>query len=97
VQRLVRVLLRIDDPDEQVNELDEAIDLEPVVELGGVVIGQVEQDQAVELLLVLDHRAVLPGRLPTRDAEPLNQRRRSLGTPDAGVRLGGGRTPYADR
>ena len=49
VQGLVGVLLRVDHPDEQVDELDQPVDLEPVVEHGRVVVGQVEQDEPVEL------------------------------------------------
>ena len=48
VQRGVRVLLRLDDPDEEVGELDDPVHLEPVRGLDGVEVGQVEKDEAVQ-------------------------------------------------
>ena len=47
VQRGVGVLLRVDDPHEQVDEPHEPVDLEPVRGLDRVEVGQVEQDEAV--------------------------------------------------
>ncbi len=55
VDRGVGVLLRVEDPDQQVGELDEAVDLEVVGHLGGVVVGQVEQHHALEV--AVDPRA----------------------------------------
>ena len=63
VQGLVGVLLRVDDPDQQVDELDQAVHLEPVGELVGVVVRHVEQDQAVQLRLPV---GVQDGLTPVR-------------------------------
>ena len=49
VDRGVGVLLRVEHPHQQVGELDQPVDLEVVGDLGGVVVGQVEQHDAVEL------------------------------------------------
>ena len=46
VDRGVGVLLRVEHPDQQVGELHEPVHLEVVGHLGGVVVGQVEQDHA---------------------------------------------------
>ncbi len=45
----VGVLLRVEHPHQQVGEHDEPVDLEVVADLGGVVVGQVHQHDAVEL------------------------------------------------
>ena len=50
VQRRVGVLLRVDHPDQHVDQLHQPIDLHPVLPLGGVVVRQVEQDQPVQRL-----------------------------------------------
>ena len=52
VHRGVGVLLRVEYPDHQVGELDQAVDLEVVGHLGRVVVGQVEQDDALERLVL---------------------------------------------
>ena len=39
----VGVLLRVEDPHQQVGQLDQPVDLEVVGDLGGVVVGQVEE------------------------------------------------------
>ena len=45
----VGVLLRIEDPHQHVGELDQPVDLEVVRDLGRVVVGQVEQHDALQL------------------------------------------------
>ena len=49
MQRRVRVLLRLDHPDEEVGELDDPVHLEAVRGLDGVEVGQVEEDEAVRV------------------------------------------------
>ena len=48
VEAGVGVLLRVGDPDEDVDELEDALGLDPVRGLARVEVGQVEQDEAVE-------------------------------------------------
>ena len=90
VDRRVGVLLRVEHPHQQVGELDQPVDLEVVGDLGGVVVGEVEQHGAVEALVLptgVEHG--VPGDLvPGRDAEPLEQLGRAVGPPDAGGRPG---------
>ena len=62
----VRVLLGLDDPDDEVGELDDPVDLEPVRGLDGVEVRQVEEHQSVQ-------RTVLEAVAPT-DLEPVQQR-----------------------
>ena len=71
-----------------VEDLPEPVDLEVVRHLGGVVVGQVEQDDPVEALVLaagVEHR-VAHGAVPLRDAEPLEQLVGPGRTPDAGGR-----------
>ena len=49
VQHCVGVLLWVEDPDEGVDEAHQPVHLGPVGQLGGVVVGQVEQHQAAQL------------------------------------------------
>ncbi len=75
VHRRVGVLLRVEDPDHQVRDRHQPVDLEVVGHLGRVVVGQVEQDDAVELLVVargVEHR-VTHRLVPRRDAQPVQQ------------------------
>ncbi len=48
VHRRVGVLLRIEHPHQDVDETDEPVDLEAVLQLDAVVVGEVEQDQSVQ-------------------------------------------------
>ena len=48
MQRGVGVLLRVDDPHDEVGELEHPVDLEAVGGLDGVEVRQVEQHQAAE-------------------------------------------------
>ena len=57
----------------------------------GVVVGQVEQDQPVELALALVERAGPGEAVPPLDLQPVEQRRRAFEAPDAGVRARRGR------
>jgi hypothetical protein len=100
VHRLVGVLLRVQHPDHQVRQHDQPLHLEVVAELGRVVVGEVEQDQALEVTRVttgVEH-GVARGLVPQRDAHPLEQ---VLGTlraaPDAGAGPRRRRASYADR
>ena len=99
MDRGVGVLLRVEHPHQQVGELHQPVDLQVVGDLGGVVVGQVEQDHPVErvvLALGVEHR-VAPRLVPRRDAEPVQQLVGTLAPPDAGGRPRRGRAAYADR
>ena len=48
MQRGVGVLLRVEHPDQQVDQLDQPVDLEPVLHPDRVEVGQVEQHQPVQ-------------------------------------------------
>ena len=52
MQDVVGVFLRVDDPHEHVDEWQQAIDESGVGVLDGVVVRQVEQDEAIEGLFV---------------------------------------------
>ncbi len=52
----VGVFLRVHDPRKLVDDGDQAVDLQPVGELDAVVVGQVEQDQAGQVVGVDDAR-----------------------------------------
>ena len=94
----VGVLLRVEHPHQDVGVVDQAVHLEVVLDLGGVVVGQVEQHEAVELLVlgrVVEHAE--PRHLVTcRDAHPLQQLLGAFGTPCAGQRPRGGGPSDAD-
>jgi hypothetical protein len=92
----VGIFLRIDDPDEEVDELDQAIHLEPVRDIGGVLVGEIEQDQAVELALAAGVEDGLASELVTpRDTEPVQQWLRALRAPHAGKRMGSRGAAYS--
>ena len=81
----VGVLLRVEHPHQQVGELHEPVDLEVVGDLGGVVVGQVEQHQAsdgVVVVAVVEHR-VAQHLVSRRDAEPVEQLGGAVAAPDA--------------
>ena len=48
MKRGVGVLLRLDDPDEEIGKLDDFVHLEPVRRLDGVEVGQVEKHEALQ-------------------------------------------------
>jgi len=98
VDRGVGVLLRIEDPDHQIGQPHQPVDLEVVGDLGGVVVGQVEEHDALELLVgptAVEHR-VTDDAVTLGDAEPLQQLVGALGAPDAGGRPGRRLSPHAD-
>ena len=66
MERRVGVLLRVDDPDDEVGEADDAVDLEAVRRLDRVEVRQVEQHEPVEVAGV---QAVSP-----RHLEPVEER-----------------------
>ncbi len=101
----VGVLLGVEHPHEQVGELDDPVDLEVMRDLGGVVVGQVEQDHTVHVVVRagpgdeagrVEHR-VARGLVPRGDAEPLEQLLGALTPPYAGGGPGGGGAAYAHR
>jgi hypothetical protein len=49
MQGVVGVLLRVDDPDHQVDEPHQTVDLQTVSHRGAVMIGKVQQDESVEV------------------------------------------------
>jgi hypothetical protein len=97
VTRGVGVLLRVHDPDQQVGDGDEAVDLGAVDGLDGVVVGQVEQDEAVQgrvgALQVEGAGAGVAVALV--DVEPVEEGAGAVQAPDAGVRLGRHRAAHA--
>ena len=64
VQRRVGVLLRVEHPDDDVHQPQQAVHLLAVTGGGGVVVGQVDQDKPVEALPldVAEDRTVLERR-----------------------------------
>ena len=99
VDRGVGVLLRVQHPHHQVGELDQPVDLEMVGHLGGVVVGQVEQDDALERLVLLAEveQGVAHGLVARRDAEVVEQLLGALLAPHARGRPRRRGTAYADR
>ncbi len=95
----VGVLLRVEHPDHQVGELDQAVDLEVVGHLGRVVVGQVEQHHALQraVLLAEVEQRVAHDLVARGDVEVLQQLGRALLAPHAGGRPRRRRTTYADR
>ncbi len=99
VDRGVGVLLRIEDPHEQVRQLHQPVHLQVVGDLGGVVVRQVEEYDAVQRAVLaarVEHR-VAGDPVPRGDVEPVEQVRGVVGTPDTGRRPGRGRAAHPDR
>ena len=100
MDRRVGVLLRVEHPHQQVGELDQPVDLEVVGDLGGVVVGQVEQHDAVAARWSsragVEHR-VAHDLVARRDAEPLEQLVGAVAAPHAGGGPRRRRAAYADR
>ena len=65
VERGVRVLLRVDDPAEHVDDGDETVHLGTVRGCGGIVVREVEEDEPAQVVL-LQHMAMI-------DAEPIEK------------------------
>ena len=96
VYRRVRVLLRVEHPDHQVGHPDQPVDLAGRAADHRVVVGQVQQHQAVERLLAAVQRAAPRVAVAARDAEPFQQRAGARHAPDAGVRVPGHRPGHPD-
>lgn len=60
----VGVLLRVDDPDDRVDQRQYAVDLVPVRDDGGVVVRQVDQDETLQFLVPVAAREGLRRSLP---------------------------------
>jgi hypothetical protein len=99
VHHPVRVLLRVDDPDDQVDQAEQPVDLDPVGRLDGVEVGQVEQHQPAQRRLVVAVECALPDEPVARQhADPVEQPVGALQVaPHAGVRHAGRRPADADR
>ena len=88
--RRVRVLLRIDDPDEEVDALDEPVGLGAMEPLDGVEVGKVDEDKPVELPVL---RAPMAPRNP-EPVEAVDRRARPRPTPTRSrLWSGGGARP----
>ncbi len=83
----VGVLLRVGDPDEEVDELEDPLRLDPVLRLAGVHVREVEEDEPVEAADVLPGSVALD-EVAGADAEPVEELAGRLAAPD---RRGGGR------
>lgn len=88
VQDGVGVLLRIDDPDDGVDERQDAVDLLTVLHGRRVVVGEVHQNEAAQLRVAV---GALDGASaqPPGDAEPVDERRGAV-APTARDGCGGG-------
>ena len=96
VEREVRVLLRIDDPEDHIDEPDEAIRFDPVRHGRRIVVGQIQQDQTVEsALIVTVERGLAPGATALGNVQPVEEVG-SARAPDACGRSGGRGTTDAD-
>ena len=98
VQDVVGVLLRVDDPDEQVNEPDEAVDLHSVLDRRRVEVRQIEQDETVEVVVGRHVQLAVTGDLvASRNVEPIEKCGCALAPPDARQRRVGRRTAHSYR
>ena len=96
MERGIGIFLRVDDPDEEVDELDQAIRLEPVGEVGGVLVGEIKQDQTIEFVLAAGIEDRLVSELVTpRDTEPVKQWLCTVRTPHAGKGMCGRGAVYS--
>ena len=94
----IGVLLRVEDPDEQVDHLHQPVHLSAMRLLGRVVVWQVQQHQAVErVVLARVENALLGNSVPQRNAQPFEQWCDALCAPDARQWLAssGPPNPYA--
>ena len=83
VQQRIGVLDRVGDPDDDVHQADEAVDLDTVLGDHRVVVGQVEQHEPVQRVRRVVQRA-LPGHPSTcRHGQPVEQRVGVHAAPDA--------------
>jgi len=65
MQRFIGVLLWIGYPHENIDDFDEPVNLEPMLDRGRVMIGQVEQNKAVEFGFSVENSVPFP------DFEPI--------------------------
>ena len=70
VQGSVGVLLGLDDPEDEIGELDDTVDLEPVRGLDGVEVRQVEEQQSLQSTVL--------ETVAAPDLEPVQQRIRAI-------------------
>ncbi len=89
----VRVLLRVDDPDDRVDERQDPVDLFAVLHGRRIVVGQVHQDEPAQLCLSFRALEGAPAQ-PSGDAEPVDERGRAV-APAARDGRRGGRPAYA--
>ena len=94
VQPGIGVLLRVRDPDEEVDELEDPLGLDPVAGLQGVDVRQVEEDEPVEGA-ELPTGAVAVDDVPRPDTEPVEELAGRRGPPDRGRRGRGRRSAHA--
>ena len=85
VKELVRVLLRVKNPNHEVRQAEQAVGLDVMAGLDRVEVGQVNQDKTRQAVL-------LGAPVPPLDAEPVEKFVRWLRSPDAGVRNTGRRS-----
>ena len=93
VDRGVGVLLRVEHPHQQVDQLDQPVDLEPVRHLGRVVVGQVEQHEPAQVVLRFPG-VPCGGSRASRAAGP--RRRHPQTQPRAPTPVVGRRTPGSE-
>ena len=93
----VGVLLRVEHPHDEVGDLDQPVGLGVGQRPDGVVVGQVEQDQSVELALALVQGTGPGEAVAPLDLQPVEQRARALQAPDAGVSTRRGRAAHTCR
>ena len=86
----IGIFLWVDDPDERVDHLDQSIDLGPMRLGGGIVVGQVDQHQACQLVGGIAHN------VSARNLQPVEK---PFGPTahDGGPGLRRGGTTYPDR
>lgn len=93
VEGRVGVLLGVDDPDHRVDQRQHPVHLVPVAGRRRVVVGQVDEDEALERRVGLGAAARLrPAPQPSRDREPVQEPGGPVG-PAAGDRRRGRRPP----
>ena len=94
VHRGVGVLLRIEHPDEDVDESHHPLHDLAVGGTGGVEVRKIQQDQAGAVVGEPGYR---PGVVPVADVQPVQQLIAALGAPDSSEGLGGRRPPGGRR
>jgi hypothetical protein len=85
----VGVLLRVDDPDDRVDERQDAVHVLAVLYGSGVVVGQVDEDESAQLGVPVPGRQRTPAQ-PGRDTQPFDEARGSVAPTARDGRRGGG-------